>query len=234
FSEDRGIRREAGLPECVRKDGDVIIARDFFVRQERSALLKWNLEGLEQGGGYGHDFDAFRGAACGEIAVARIMEGDKTYEGMACRPPRLVPAVGQHVPVRVVLAHDQVCVHQPLGIGKGQRAPELRFEDAKDGRVGADAEGQSKDDDGSEAGRFPQYAQTNAQILNEVLNPIYTSRVAASLFGLLDTAQVKSRAAVRLFLRHPLRHVFLDFSFEVVAQLVVQFLIRLRPTKQRP
>jgi len=29
------------------------------------------MEGLEQGGGYGMNFDAFGGAACGEIAVAR-------------------------------------------------------------------------------------------------------------------------------------------------------------------
>jgi len=28
--------------------------------------------------------------------------------------------------------------------------------------------------------------------------------------------------------------VFLGFSFEVVAQLIVQFLVRLRPVKQRP
>src|SRR2546429_4832582 len=61
---------------------------------------------------------------------------------------------------------------------------------------------------------------------------IYTSRVAALLFGLLDTAQVEARTAVRLFLRHPLRDVFLGFSFEVLAQLVVQFLVRLRPAKQ--
>src|SRR5436309_15040974 len=58
--------------------------------------------------------------------------------------------------------------------------------------------------------------------------------VASFLFGLLDTAQVESRAVVRLFLRHPLCDVFLGFSFEVVAQFVVQFLIRPRPAKQRP
>src|SRR5437016_11741172 len=66
------------------------------------------------------------------------------------------------------------------------------------------------------------------------MNPIYPSRVPAFLLGLLDTIQVESCAAVCLFLRHPLRDVFLDFSFEVVAQLVVQFLVRLRPAKQRP
>ena len=72
------------------------------------------------------------------------------------------------------------------------------------------------------------------QIVNEILNQVHAACVAAFLFGLLDTAQVESRAAVRLCFRHPLRHVFLGFSFEVVTQLVVEFLIRLRPAKQRP
>src|SRR5438034_8610509 len=35
-------------------------------------------------------------------------------------------------------------------------------------------------------------------------SPIYSAGVAAFLFGLLDTAQVDSRAPVRLFLRHPI------------------------------
>src|SRR5437763_1141440 len=81
---------------------------------------------------------------------------------------------------------------------------------------------------------FTQHAQAEVQILREILNPIYAARVAAFLFGLLDAFQVESRAAVRLFLPHALRYVFFGFSFEVVAQLVVQFLGRLRPAKQRP
>src|SRR6266566_6675794 len=90
----------------------------------------------------------------------------------------------------------------------------------------ANAKREGENRDASESWRFAQHAQAEAQILNEILNPIYASRVAAFLFGLLDTAQLEARAAVRLFVRHPLRHVFLGFSFEVVAQLVVQFLVR--------
>jgi hypothetical protein len=36
----------------------------------------------------------------------------------------------------------------------------------------------------------------------------------------------------RFLLSHPFRDVFFGFSFEVVAELVVQFLVRLRPGKQ--
>src|SRR5436309_1688180 len=115
-----------------------------------------------------------------------------------------------------------------LGVGDGGE------DEAEDGGVRADTEGQGEDGDGGEAGGLAQHPQAVVQILYEILNPVYATGVAAFLFGLLDTFQVESCAAVRLFLRHPLRDIFLGFSFEVVAQLVVQFLVRLRPAEQRP
>src|SRR5207302_4328 len=96
----------------------------------------------------------------------------------------------------------------------------------------AEREGQGSND--CEPRGFAQRTRPIAQILYEVLNPVHSACVAAFLFGLLDTAQVESRTAVRLFLRHPLRDVFVGFSFEVIAQLVIQFLVGLRPAKQRP
>src|SRR5256885_13119005 len=52
----------------------------------------------------------------------------------------------------------------------------------------------------------------------------YTTLFRSFLFGLLDTAQVEARATVRLPSRHPFCNEFLGFSFEMVAQLVIQFL----------
>src|SRR5437763_15694090 len=75
----------------------------------------------------------------------------------------------------------------------------------------ANAKREGENRDASESWGFAQHAQTKVQILHEILNPTYAPRVAAFLFGLLDTAQVQSRAAVRLFLRHPLRDIFLGF-----------------------
>src|SRR5438874_11334281 len=121
-----------------------------------------------------------------------------------------------------------------LRVRYGQGLQHHRINECENRRGGSDAQGKREHNSSREARRFAQYAQTKAQILNEILNPIYAACVAAFLFGLLDPAQVESRAAVRLPLRHPLRDVFLGFSFEVLAQLVVQFLVRLRPAKQRP
>src|SRR5256884_3312869 len=66
------------------------------------------------------------------------------------------------------------------------------------------------------------------------MNQIYTPRVAAFLFRLLDTAQVESRPPPRFLWCHPFCDVFVGFSFDVVAQLVAQVLVGLRPAKQRP
>src|SRR5215472_10280847 len=121
-----------------------------------------------------------------------------------------------------------------LRIANRQAAPQRRVEERKYPRVGADAEGESQDCNAREARRFAQHAQTEAQILSEVMNPIYTAHISALLFYLFHTTQVEPRATSRFFRRHPFCDVFLGCSFEVVAQLGVQFLVRLRPAKQRP
>ncbi len=124
--------------------------------------------------------------------------------------------------------------HQLVGMGDRQISQHHTVQQRKNRRIRANGKG--KDDKRHNEGtrRLAQHAETKAQILYEVLNPVHSARVAAFLFGLLNTAQVESCAAVRLFLRHPLRDVFLGFSFQVVAQLVIHFLVRLRPAKQRP
>ncbi|HVH59754.1 MAG TPA: hypothetical protein VM709_05455, partial [Candidatus Sulfotelmatobacter sp.] len=96
-----------------------------------------------------------------------------------------------------------------------------------------EAEGERENDNIGKSRSFAQHPQTEVQILHEVLNPVHAARVAAFLFGLLDALQVESRAAVRLFLRHPSCDVFFGFSFEVVAQLVIQFPAKQRPQPQR-
>src|SRR5436305_5460412 len=51
---------------------------------------------------------------------------------------------------------------------------------------------------------LPQHTQPVAQILNQVLNPVYFARIAAFLFGLLDSVQVETSAPPRFLGCHPL------------------------------
>src|SRR5437016_2316697 len=92
-----------------------------------------------------------------------------------------------------------------------QRLQHHRINECENRRGGPDAQGKREHNSSREARRFPQYAQTKAQVLNEILNPIYAAGVAAFFFGFLDPTQVEARAAMRSFLREPLREVFLSF-----------------------
>ena len=60
---------------------------------------------------------------------------------------------------------------------------------SEDRGVSANAKSECEDGDYRESRRFAEYAEPVANILNEVLNPGYASRLAAFLFGLLNTAQ---------------------------------------------
>ncbi len=109
-----------------------------------------------------------------------------------------------------------------------------RLHHRKDRRVCTDAKRQRQDSGCGEARRLAEHAEAVAKVLGEVLNPSDAAGAAAFLFRLLDTTQVQSRPAMRFFFRHSLRDAFLGFSVKVIAQLVVQLLVRLRPAKQRP
>jgi hypothetical protein len=93
----------------------------------------------------------------------------------------------------------------------------------------ADAEREGQDSNDCEPRGFAQRTRPVAQLLYEVLNPVHSARVAAFLFGLLDTVQVDSRAVVRLFLPHALRFVFFGFSFELVTETSVSRRATLTP-----
>jgi hypothetical protein len=64
------------------------------------------------------------------------------------------------------------------------------IDDAEGKYVRANAKSEGQDGDSREGGRFAQDAEAEAQIPNDVLNPVHAACIAAFLFGLLDTAQV--------------------------------------------
>jgi hypothetical protein len=67
-----------------------------------------------------------------------------------------------------------------LGVRHGKRAIESGVEDAEDGGVGADAEGEREDDDREEAGAFAEVTERELEILADVLEElghvVFTSR----------------------------------------------------------
>src|SRR5207248_4953619 len=80
-----------------------------------------------------------------------------------------------------------------IGIANGQGPQQDHINEAENRGVRSDAQRQSQNGNSRETGRFAPHAEAKAQILNEALNSVHASRVAAFLFGLLDTIQVESR-----------------------------------------
>src|SRR5881394_2222496 len=103
-----------------------------------------------------------------------------------------------------------------MGISIRKWSQQERIDNAEYCGRCANAKREGENRDASESWGFAQHAQAEVQILYEVLNPVYFARVAAFLFGLLDTAQIESRPPPRFFRRHPFCYVFLGFSFEVI------------------
>src|SRR6185312_14415070 len=67
------------------------------------------------------------------------------------------------------------------------------IDQAENGRVRANAQGQSQNGDGGEGRRFAQHAQRKAQILNEGLKQVHAQALAALFFVVLITAELDSR-----------------------------------------
>jgi hypothetical protein len=65
---------------------------------------------------------------------------------------------------RALLGHP----HQAFGAWIGQRPQQDRVDDAEDGGVGADAEGQRRDGDGREGAMLAEQTETMPDVLPEV------------------------------------------------------------------
>jgi len=64
------------------------------------------------------------------------------------------------------------------GSRTGERAKQDGVNQAKDGGIGADTEGESEDRDGSEAGRFAEHAEGEAAIREERVEPTVNALLA--------------------------------------------------------
>ena len=70
-------------------------------------------------------------------------------------------------PIKPLLRNLFGDLHETIRIFVGQRAQQDRVDDAKDGGVGADAEGERDDRHGREAGVLRQHAQAVSHVLKK-------------------------------------------------------------------
>jgi hypothetical protein len=93
--------------------------------------------------------------------------------------------------------HVVTQINQLCGIGKRQRLQEHILDHGEDGAVRTNADRQRGD--GGEVRRFAQYAQAEAQVLCEILEPSDSADIAAPLLALLDSAHFYECLPTRVF-----------------------------------
>jgi hypothetical protein len=70
--------------------------------------------------------------------------------------------------------------------------------------------------------------------LNQVFEALHPARIAARLFLLLEALHVTPRRISRVIERQTLLEVLFNFPLQVVLQFVVEVLLDLAATKERP
>src|SRR5262249_13296634 len=109
-----------------------------------------------------------------------------------------------------------------LRLGKRKGAEQDRVNDGEDGGVGSDTEAEHEDGREGECGALAQHAQGEPEILKKIFDGADAASVAGLLFSELDATEVSEGGAAGVFGRETGRGVLLCFSFEVVAEFVVE------------
>ena len=119
-------------------------------------------------------------------------------------------------------------------IAQHRRRPEQQsIDDREHRRVRADAEPECEHHRNGETGLGAQAAQRIAEVLNEMLDQTDAARFAHLLFVSLDAAELPERRRACLGWRHPRGDVEGGLPLDVEAQLVVEFTLQPRASKQR-
>ncbi len=164
-ADDVGIAAEMVSPELVGKDDDVIFAGDGFIGGEVAAE-----EGLffdhfvEIAGRHEGALDAFGAFAGGDIEISVAGGAHGLEDGIFALPFQEV-AGGGDVAFTGDFGPDD---HELAGMRVGERGEQRGVDDAEDGGVGADAQGQSEDGDCGEAGIFAEKAETKTKVAQQV------------------------------------------------------------------
>ena len=108
---------------------------------------------------------------------------------------------------------------QLLRVGKGQRAQQQRVDDAEDGDVGADAEGENEDGDEGEAAVAAEGAEGVTEILEKNVEFHKSSRFALLVFCQFDAAEANQRLAAGFKGSEAALDVFFDRHLDVRGDL---------------
>ena len=90
-------------------------------------------------------------------------------------------------------------VDDAVAIRKRQILEEESVGYREDHGVRANSEGQSENGDGGETGRFAEHAETETEIMKQIVDPIYVSCIAAGFLGLFEATEFAKSGVASFF-----------------------------------
>jgi hypothetical protein len=109
---------------------------------------------------------------------------------------------------------------------------ENAIDDAEDDRLGANAEGESKDGDERETAVFAKIAEGVAEIAEEDFQVSLPAGVVDLFFDAFDAAEPKPRTTAGFFWTEACGYVVGNLAFEVELELLVELAFGARPMEQ--
>ena len=128
----------------------------------------------------------------GRRAVARELRDGR-------RLPAELREVGERNAVAIAERRNAVDLHQLAGLGERQRPQQHAADDAEDGGGRADAKREHEDDGQCESGCAEERAETEPQILQQLLEPPPAPRVLAFFAQPQRVAELQARGSMRFF-----------------------------------
>ncbi len=190
LADDGWVPAELALPEGMTQHYDFVFAELVFVGAEGAAERGANAQNVEVVGRDAHATQqgwlAGAGQGRGPAALGRHV-----FENLVLLDPVQIVEGGDAVGAAVgpLLQH----AHDALGIGVGERVEQDRVDEAEDGRIGADAEGEGEKGDKSEAGALEQSAGGVTQVLQELGHDAPSSLIRARA-GMVNHSMLSRRA----------------------------------------
>ncbi len=107
------------------------------------------------------------------------------------------------------------------------------IDEAEDGRVGADSNGQRENRHRRKPGVLGQHPQGEPDVLKQRVDEAHTPRVTAFFLDLFDAAEFAQRGVASFFHTHPCGKVLLSLFRDVERQLVRQLLVEFVFSEER-
>ena len=236
LANDVGVGVELRLPPGIADQDDGRSAVERILRPEDAAHGRFDAEKLKE---VGDDVDAGGGYGCAaaiEAEVAGAGKGEVSghiLKGAAVHAELVVGVGGVGGARQAALGGRRRDPHQAIRVLERQRSQENRVDHAEDGDVGADAKGQDKDGDQSEAAIAAEGTEGIAQIQKKNVQCHDSSRFAMFVFGRFDAAESHNCLAAGFQRSEAAPNVFLGRHLDVCGDLGLEFGIERRLAEER-